>query len=327
MKATHEHIMNEIPSPILLAIVIPCYNEEQVLGKAASVLLRLKEELVRKQKITADSFLLFVNDGSSDRTWQIIQTLHAGNPNIKGLNLAFNTGQQNALMAGLMTIRQRVDAIISIDADLQDDVSAIEKMIDQYHTGFDIVYGVRRSREADSFFKRHTASLFYKLMASLGTKTIYNHADFRLMSRRAVEQLSQYHERNLFLRGIVPLLGYASSNVFYDRNGRSGGNSKYSLHKMFNFAIDGITSFSIRPLRVIASLGFLFLICSLIAIGYTLYAWFHGETVAGWASLMISVWFLGSLILIAIGITGEYIGKIYLEVKHRPRYHVEEFLD
>ena len=318
MKATHEHIMNEIPSPILLAIVIPCYNEEQVLGKAASVLLRLKEELVRKQKITADSFLLFV---------KIIQTLHAGNPNIKGLNLAFNTGQQNALMAGLMTIRQRVDAIISIDADLQDDVSAIEKMIDQYHAGFDIVYGVRRSREADSFFKRHTASLFYKLMASLGTKTIYNHADFRLMSRRAVEQLSQYHERNLFLRGIVPLLGYASSTVFYDRNGRSGGNSKYSLHKMFNFAIDGITSFSIRPLRVIASLGFLFLICSLIAIGYTLYAWFHGETVAGWASLMISVWFLGSLILIAIGITGEYIGKIYLEVKHRPRYHVEEFLD
>ena len=295
-----------IPSPILLAIVIPCYNEEQVLGKAASVLLRLKEELVRKQKITADSFLLFVNDGSSDRTWQIIQTLHAGNPNIKGLNLAFNTGQQNALMAGLMTIRQRVDAIISIDADLQDDVSAIEKMIDQYHAGFDIVYGVRRSREADSFFKRHTV---------------------RLMSRRAVEQLSQYHERNLFLRGIVPLLGYASSTVFYDRNGRSGGNSKYSLHKMFNFAIDGITSFSIRPLRVIASLGFLFLICSLIAIGYTLYAWFHGETVAGWASLMISVWFLGSLILIAIGITGEYIGKIYLEVKHRPRYHVEEFLD
>lgn len=312
---------------ILLAIVIPCYNEEPVLEKAASVLLCLKEELVRKQKISADSFLLFVNDGSSDRTWPIIQSLHDENPDIKGLNLSFNTGQQNALMAGLMTIRQRADAIISIDADLQDDVSAIEKMLDQYHAGFDIVYGVRRSREADSFFKRHTASLFYKLMASLGTKTIYNHADFRLMSWRAVEQLSQYHERNLFLRGIVPLLGYTSTTVYYDRNGRSGGNSKYSLHKMFNFAIDGITSFSVRPLRVIASLGFLFLICSLIAIGYTLYAWFHGETVAGWASLMISVWFLGSLILIAIGITGEYIGRIYLEVKHRPRYHIEEFLD
>lgn len=226
-----------------------------------------------------------------------------------------------------MAIRQRADACISIDADLQDDVSAIEQMVDRYREGADLVYGVRRSRETDSFFKRHTAGLFYGLMGLLGVKMIDNHADFRLMSQRAIGQLSLYKERNLFLRGIVPCLGYPSAEVYYDRTERSGGNSKYSLHKMFNFAIDGITSFSVRPLRMIASLGFLFLLCSLVAIGYTLHAWFKGETVAGWASLMISVWFLGSLILIAIGIAGEYIGKIYLEVKRRPTYYVDEFLD
>ncbi len=316
----------EHPVP-LLAIIIPCYNEEPILKETASVLWEVLSELVRKRKASEESFLLFVNDGSTDGTWQVIKALHEKNKAIKGLNLASNGGQQNALMAGLMVVRRRVDACISIDADLQDDVSAIERMVDQYREGVDLVYGVRRSREADSFFKRHTAGLFYRFMGLLGVKTIGNHADFRLMSQRAIGQLSLYKERNLFLRGIVPCLGYPASEVYYDRTERSGGNSKYSLHKMFNFAVDGITSFSVRPLRMIASLGFLFLLCSLVAIGYTLYAWFGGETVAGWASLMISVWFLGSLILIAIGIVGEYIGKIYLEVKHRPRYYVDEFLD
>lgn len=313
--------------PPHLAIIIPCYNEALILNETASVLWNVLSELIGRQKVAEGSFLLFVNDGSSDDSWQVIRQLHAENPAIKGLNLTSNSGQQNALMAGLMTIRKRVDACISMDADLQDDVSVIERMVDQYRAGFDMVYGVRRSREADSLFKRYTAGMFYKLMTSLGAKTIDNHADFRLMSRRAIEQLSYYKERNLFLRGIVPCLGYPSARVYYDRTERSGGNSKYSLHRMFNFAIDGITSFSVRPLRMIASLGFLFLFCSLVAIGYTLHAWFGGETVAGWASLMISVWFLGSLILIAIGIVGEYIGKIYLEVKHRPRYYIEEFLD
>ncbi len=319
--------MTILPRLPHLVLLIPCYNEEPILHNTAIILMQLLQNLVEKQKIAENSFLLFINDGSSDRSWQVIQQLHTENSFIKGLNLAANAGQQNALMAGLMKICDRADIFISIDADLQDDIAAIEEMIDKFREGFDIVYGVRRSREVDSFFKRQTASAFYKLMAALGAKTIYNHADFRLMSQRAVKQLGLYGERNLFLRGIVPLLGYPSATVYYDRNGRSGGNSKYSFHRMLNFAIDGITSFSIRPLRVIASLGILFLLCSLIAIGYTLHSWFHGETVAGWASLMISIWFLGSLILIAIGITGEYIGKIYLEVKHRPRYHIEEFLD
>lgn len=312
---------------IKLAIVVPCYNEEVVLHETTIRLSALLDRLVDSSKVSDSSFILFVNDGSRDRTWDLIASLFLENKYVKGLNLAGNVGHQNALMAGLLTAKEYADAIISIDADLQDDVNVIEEMVDRYKEGFDIVYGVRNSRDADTFFKKNTALAFYKLMSWLGVKSVYNHADYRLMSRRAVEQLGNYKERNLFLRGIVPLIGYETTSVFYRRSERFAGESKYPLSKMFNFAIDGITSFSVRPLRLIASLGFLFLFCSLIAVIYTLHALIAGETVAGWASLMLSVWFLGSLILIAIGIAGEYIGKIYLEVKERPRYNIEQFLE
>lgn len=310
-----------------LAIVVPCYNEEAVLHETTERLSTVLNKLKEEGKVNNDSFILYVNDGSRDRTWDLIASLFLENKYVKGLNLAGNVGHQNALMAGLLTAKEYADAIISIDADLQDDVNVIEEMVDRYKEGFDIVYGVRNSRDADTFFKKNTALAFYKLMSWLGVKSVYNHADYRLMSRRAVEQLGNYKERNLFLRGIVPLIGYETTSVFYRRSERFAGESKYPLSKMFNFAIDGITSFSVRPLRLIASLGFLFLFCSLIAVIYTLHALIAGETVAGWASLMLSVWFLGSLILIAIGIAGEYIGKIYLEVKERPRYNIEQFLE
>ena len=310
-----------------LSIVVPCYNEEAVLCETASRLNVVLESLIQKQKISPNSFILFVNDGSQDKTWDLIEILHNQHAHIKGLNLAGNVGHQNALMAGLMTAKKFASIIISIDADLQDDVKAIKEMVERYKEGYDIVYGVRSSRESDTFFKKNTALLFYKLMSWLGVKSVYNHADYRLMSRRAVEQLENYKERNLFLRGIVPLIGYETTSVYYKRSERFAGESKYPLSKMFNFAIDGITSFSIKPLRLIASLGFLFFLCSLVSVIYTLYVYFKGETVAGWTSLMLSIWFLGSLILIAIGITGEYIGKIYLEVKERPRYNIEKFLN
>lgn len=310
-----------------LSIVVPCYNEEAVLHETASRLIIVLKSLIQKQKISPDSFILFVNDGSQDKTWDLIEILYNQNTYIKGLNLAGNVGHQNALMAGLMTAKKFADIIISIDADLQDNVKAIEEMVERYKEGYDIVYGVRSSRESDTFFKKNTALLFYKLMSWLGVKSVYNHADYRLMSQRAVEQLGNYKERNLFLRGIVPLIGYDTTSVYYKRSERFAGESKYPLSKMVNFAIDGITSFSVKPLRLIASLGFLFFLCSLVSIFYTLYVYFKGETVAGWTSLMLSVWFLGSLILIAIGITGEYIGKIYLEVKKRPRYNIEKFLN
>lgn len=312
---------------MILSIVIPCYNEELVIQETNTRLSLILDSLIKKGKLSPDSFILYVNDGSKDETWSIIESLHNTNSLVKGLNLAGNVGHQNALMAGLMTAKEYSDALISIDADLQDDVNIIENMLDEYLVGYDIVYGVRCSRDSDTFFKKNTALAFYKLMSWLGVKSIYNHADFRLMSKRAVEQLENYKERNLFLRGIVPLIGYKTASVYYQRSERFAGESKYPLSKMFNFAIDGITSFSVRPLRLIASLGFLFLLCSLISVVYTLYVYFNGETVPGWASLMLSVWFLGSLILIAIGIVGEYIGKIYLEVKERPRYNIEKFLN
>lgn len=310
-----------------LSIVVPCFNEELILKETAGILIHLINQLVEEGRVAADSYILFVNDGSGDNTWDLIRHLHEKDNRVKGLNLSINSGQQNALMAGLLQAGSRSNVVISIDADLQDDVNCIREMLDAYQQGVDIVYGIRRSRKKDTFFKRTTAHMFYRCMTLMGAKTIYNHADFRLMSNSAIRLLEEYPERNLFLRGIIPQLGCNAAYVYYDRNERNGGTTKYSLHKMFNFAVDGITSFSIRPLRLIASLGFLFLFCSLIAIGYTLYSWFGGETVAGWASLMISVWFLGSLILIAIGIAGEYVGKIYLEVKQRPRYHIEEYLD
>lgn len=310
-----------------LAIVVPCYNEEAVLGETTTRLVEVVRALVEKGKIDDDSFILYVNDGSRDRTWEMIEEAHRRFPEVKGLKLAANVGHQNALMSGLLTAKDMADAIVSIDADLQDDVKKIEDMVDRYAEGFDIVYGVRSSRKSDTFFKKNTALAFYKLMSWLGVNSVYNHADYRLMSRRAVEQLSHYRERNLFLRGIVPLIGYKTTSVYYSRSERFAGESKYPLSKMLNFAIDGITSFSVKPLRIISTLGMLFMLCSLAAMIYTLVVYFKGETVQGWASLMLSVWFLGSLILIAIGITGEYIGKIYIEVKDRPRYNIEKILE
>ena len=310
-----------------LAIVVPSYNEEEVLIETFSRLKNCLDDLIMKEKISSNSFVLFVNDGSKDQTWSLISYLHANNSFVKGLDLAANVGHQNALFAGLMIAKDNADIMISIDADLQDDIKVIEEMVDYSYKGYDIVYGVRRSRKTDTFFKKYTALTFYKIMSSLGATSIYNHADYRLMSCRAVNQLGEYKERNLFLRGIIPLIGYKTISVYYDRCERLAGESKYPFSKMLNFAIDGITSFSIRPLRLIASLGIVFLICSLFSIAYILYALFCGETVEGWASLMISVWFLGSLILIAIGVTGEYIGKIYLEVKERPRYNINKYLD
>lgn len=309
-----------------LSIVVPCYNEKDVLHETALRLTEVLSKLVSAGKVSPDSFVLFVNDGSADNTWEIIKELFENNKYVYGLNLAGNVGHQNALMAGLMTAKEMCDIMISIDADLQDDVNVIEAMVDKYKEGFDIVYGVRSSRKNDTFFKRNSALAFYKLMKGLGVNSVYNHADYRLMSKRAVEQLSHFKERNLFLRGIVPLIGYNTTCVYYERNERFAGESKYPLRKMINFAIDGITSFSVKPVRLIAATGFSLLIISLLASMYVIYAVIMGHAVAGWASMMLSIWFIGSIILISIGVIGEYIGKIYIEVKERPRYNIETLL-
>lgn len=309
-----------------LAIVVPCYNEEKVISESARRLTNVLHTLITNKKIEDNSFILFVNDGSKDNTWPMIEDLYTKDKHIFGLCLALNRGHQNALLAGLMCAKDICDAAISIDADLQDDVNCIESMVDAYLQGFDIVYGVRSSRKSDTFFKRTTALAFYRLMSWLGAKSVYNHADYRLMSRRALQHLALYPERNLFLRGIIPTIGYKSTCVYYKRNERFAGESKYPLRKMINFAIEGITSFSIKPIRLISSMGFLILFVTLIMAIYTLVSFFMGKTVEGWASLMLSLWFLGSVLLIAIGTIGEYIGKIYIEVKHRPRYTIETFL-
>ena len=309
------------------AIVIPCYNEQEILRETHEQISALIKTMIDTEEIANDSFILFVNDGSRDTTWSIIKELHANNADAKGLNLAANVGHQNALLAGLLKARKLADVIISIDADLQDDINVIRQMISRYSEGYEIVYGVRDERKHDTFFKKNSALCFYKLMTWLGAKSVYNHADYRLMSCRAVDQLNEYRECNLYLRGIVPLIGYETTSVYYARQERMAGESKYPLSRMINFAIDGITSFSVRPLRMIACLGFIFLFCSFIAVAYILHAVYTGHAEAGWASMMLSVWFLGSLNLIAVGIVGEYIGKIYLEVKARPRYNIEQFLD
>ena len=309
---------------IKLAIVSPCYNEEEVLEQSAARLTALFDELVGKEKISADSYVLFVNDGSKDRTWNIIQKLHKENLYVKGMNLARNVGHQSAIMAGMMTAKDWSDAVVTIDADLQDDINAIPQMVDYYNKGIDTIYGVRKERKTDTFFKKHTAQLFYKLMKTMGGDIIYNHADFRLMSKRALRALISYPERNLFLRGIVPMMGYPSAAVYYDRKERFAGESKYPFTKMLNFALDGITSFSVKPLRLITAAGLVFMLSSIIAIIYALSAFASGHVFPGWTSLLISVWFIGGAILTAIGIIGEYVGKIYKEVKRRPRYFIEK---
>ena len=310
-----------------LAIVVPCYNEEEVLETAAETLRGVLDDLVAKQKIAADSFILFVNDGSKDRTWELIEAQHQAYPvQVYGVKLAGNVGHQSALTAGLLTAMELSDVTVSIDADLQDDVAVIEEMIDKFHEGKDIVYGVRKERKTDTFFKRVTAQSFYKLMAFMGVKTVYNHADFRLMSKRAVEHFAQFRETNMYLRGMMPLIGYETDSVYYDRKERFAGESKYPLKKMLALAFNGISSFSVKPISMIMGLGVIIIICSLLASIYALISYFTGNVEPGWTSLILSIWFLGGLQLLAIGMVGLYIGKIYMEVKQRPRYNIEKVL-
>lgn len=310
-----------------LAIVVPCYNEEEMLTISSEALQGVLRDLIKKGKIAADSFVLFVDDGSRDATWRVIEEEHQKSVLIKGLKLTGNVGHQFALTAGLLSAKEMADVAVSIDADLQDDILVIEEMIDKFHEGCEIVYGVRSDRSTDSFFKRTTAQMFYKLMAAMGVKTVYNHADFRLMSKRALEEFSEYHEVNLFLRGMMPLLGLQTGEVYYERKERVAGKSKYPLKKMLALAFNGISSFSIRPMSLIIWLGVIIILCSLLAAAYALISYFTGHVVAGWTSLILSIWFLGGVQLLSIGLIGQYIGKIYIEVKHRPRYHVEKFLD
>lgn len=310
-----------------LYLVIPCYNEEAVLPETSR---RLKEKytaLMEAGKIGRDSRIVFVNDGSKDKTWDMICDLHAADPIFRGICLSRNRGHQNALMAGLMTVREECDAAISMDADLQDDINAIDEMVDRYNQGYEVVYGVRSSRKKDTFFKRTTAQGFYKLMRAMGVETVYNHADYRLMSRRALEALSRFDEVNLFLRGIVPLVGFKSTTVSYERGERFAGESKYPLKKMVSFAFEGITSMSVKPIRMIAALGGAVFAVSLVILIYSLIRHFTGHTVEGWTFLAVSIWALGGVQLLAIGVIGEYIGKIYLETKHRPKYVISQYLN
>lgn len=310
-----------------LMIIVPCFNEEEVFPTSSKELIAVVENLIKKEKISGDSGILFVNDGSRDRTWELISEAYKESKYVYGLNLAGNVGHQNALLAGLNTVKDICDISVSIDADLQDDVGVIEEMIDKYYAGADIVYGVRSERKTDSFFKRFTAQSFYKFMSAMGVKSVYNHADFRLMSARAMQALSLYKERNIFLRGIVPKLGYKTDCVYYARKERMAGESKYPLKKMLYFAFDGITSFSIKPITMVTVLGAAIIACSVIAFVYTLISYFLGHTVPGWSSLMISIWFLGGVQLLSVGIVGQYVGKTYIESKERPRYNIEEFLN
>lgn len=307
-----------------LIIVVPCYNEEEVLQETTRQLSTVLSSMEQEGTIT-EGKLLYVDDGSRDATWHIIEQLSTENPRVMGLKLAHNVGHQQALWAGLeWAANAPFDAIVSIDADLQDDVQAIVEMTERFNEGTDIVYGVRKERKTDTFFKKHTAQAFYKLMQTMGGDVVYNHADFRLMSKRALQALVAHPERNLFLRGIVRSLGYPSDFVYYDRHERFAGESKYPLSKMLNFAIDGITSFSVKPLRLITTFGLLFMFVAIVIIGYALYEHLIGHTIVGWTSLLVSMWFIGGAILTAIGIIGEYIGKIYKEVKRRPRYFIEK---
>ena len=313
--------------PDTLYIVVPCYNEEEVLPETARRLRAKLEALTAAGRISDQSRVLFVNDGSRDHTWAVISDLHRQCPRVSGADLSRNRGHQNALLAGLMTAKDRADMVISMDADLQDDIDAVDAMVDKYYEGCDVVYGVRSSRKNDSFFKRFTAEGFYRVMNALGAETVFNHADYRLLSRRALEGLAAFKEVNLFLRGIVPLVGYPSAAVEYERGERFAGESKYPLKKMLSFAMEGITSLSVKPIRYITALGFLIFFISILMLIYSIVRWAHGETVLGWASVICSVWAIGGLILLSLGVIGEYIGKIYLETKGRPRFLIREVLE
>ncbi|MEH7225799.1 glycosyltransferase family 2 protein [Bacillus sp. JJ1566] len=306
-----------------LTIVVPCYNEEEVLPETMKQLRTLLDELITDELVSKKSRLLFIDDGSKDQTWSIIYKKGLDDHKIKGLKLARNVGHQNALLAGLFAAKRGSDCLVSIDADLQDDISVIREFLIRYSEGYEVVYGVRKERKTDTLFKKHTAQGFYKLMQFMGVNLVYNHADYRLMSRRAVEALEQFDESNLFLRGVVPLVGFQSTSVFYDRKERMAGETKYPLRKMISFALDGITSFSVTPIRFISLMGFLSFFVSLLFGGYFFYLKFSGQTTTGWTSMITSIWLIGGLQLIALGFIGEYIGKIYKETKRRPKFVVD----
>ena len=309
-----------------LMVVIPCYNEEEVLPETSRRLVDKMASLVKKGLITEDSRVLLVNDGSRDRTWEMICDLHKQNPLFEGVKLSRNRGHQNALLAGLMTARNRCDISISMDADLQDDMDAMDRFIEKYKEGCEIVYGVRNKRETDTFFKRETALMFYRLMKALGVDITFNQADYRLMSNRALNALAQFDEVNLFLRGLAPLAGFQSDVVYYDRSERFAGESKYPFKKMLAFAIDGITSFSVKPLRLITTVGMVIFVLSLFMLLYALISWVSGHTVSGWTSTLASIWMIGGIQLLSLGVIGEYIGKIYNETKRRPRFIIDRYL-
>lgn len=311
-----------------LYMVVPCYNEEAVLHETAKRLKEKYASLIERGLISPESRVVFVNDGSKDKTWDIIQELHSTDPTVfSGIDLARNSGHQNAVLAGLMTVKDICDVAITMDADLQDDINAIDAMVEKYHEGNQVVYGVRSARDTDTFFKKFTAEGFYKFMKVMGADVVYNHADFRLMSRRVLQELANYREVNLFLRGMVPLIGFKSCSVYYERAERFAGESKYPLKKMLAFAINGITSFSTKPLKLITTMGFIMSLISIIAMIWTIIVKFAGASELGWSSTVCSIWFIGGLQLLALGIIGEYVGKIYAEVKQRPRYIVAEFIN
>ena len=312
---------------IRLATVSPCYNEEEVLRHSVERLTALFERMISEGLITPDSMMVFVNDGSRDRTWQIIRELHAENKFVKGINMSRNVGHQNAIMAGMMTAREWADAVVTIDADLQDDIECIPQMVRHFEAGNDIVYGVKVSREADPFMKKFTAQAFYKLQSSMGVESVYNHADFRLLSRRALDMLATYPEHNLYLRGLIPQIGLQHTTVDDVISERFAGQSKYTLGKMLRLALNGITAFSVKPLFLIFNLGVLFLIIAFCIGIYVVRALILGTAVPGWSSLILSIWLVGGFVLISLGIVGTYLGQIYTEVKHRPLYHVAEILD
>ena len=313
--------------PKTLYIVIPCYNEEEVIEETTRQLKEKMNNLLKKKVISDKSRVMYVNDGSKDKTWELIEKIHKKEKFFTGISLSRNRGHQNALVAGLLTAKNYADVVISMDADLQDDINAIDGMLEKYYDGCEIVYGVRSARKKDTFFKRVTAEGFYKFMSKLGVDCVYNHADYRLTSKRVLEEFENYKEVNLFLRGIFPLIGFKTDVVYYERNERFAGESKYPLKKMLNFAWDGITSFSVKPLRLICTIGFIILLISIAIMIYSLIRKIMGNTVDGWTFLSISIWFIGGLQMISIGIIGEYIGKIYSETKARPRFIVSKNLE
>lgn len=310
-----------------LYLAVPCYNEEEVLQDTTIKLLKKYNQLIKNGKISDKSRIVYIDDGSKDKTWEIITELHKASPLISGLKMSRNRGHQNTLYGGLMTLKEYADVVISIDADLQDDINSIDEMLEKYEEGCDIVYGVRRKRDTDTFFKRFTAEGFYKILKAMGGEVIFNHADFRLMSKRALDAFADFGEVNLFLRGMVPMVGFKSATVEYDRFERTAGESKYPLTKMLALAWEGITSLSVKPIRMIMWLGIIIFIIAILFGIYSLITYFCGFTVAGWTSSFISIWALGGLQLFAIGVIGEYLGKVYLETKHRPRYIVEKFIN